>query len=133
LSPADLGHTLAVVDERTDDVDQTKETVGSSYGYLLPLLDVRQASTDAVNVFSPVRDGLRDGLRLSSPVLDELREDLEESSHDVKESSQRRFQLKSSRSPPREAMVRLLHHRREGTAHVERHRASSSGLKSVVS
>jgi len=49
------------------------------------LLDVRLASTDDVNVFANVLDGLRDGLPQPSPVLDQLREDVEESSDRVKE------------------------------------------------
>jgi hypothetical protein len=85
-SPADLGQTSAVLDERKDDLDPIKETVGSSFGRLLPLLDVRLASADDLNLFSPVLEGLRDGLSQPSPVLDELREDVEESSDHLKES-----------------------------------------------
>jgi hypothetical protein len=53
---------------------------------VLPLLDVRVAKTDDLNLFAPALEALRDGLPQPSPVLDELREDLEESSDHLKES-----------------------------------------------
>ncbi len=65
---------------RRDDLDQAKGKVGSSVGPLLPLLDVRLASADDLNVFSPVLEDLRDAPRDSSPGLEGLREDLEDSS-----------------------------------------------------
>jgi len=76
------------LDERKDDLEQIKETLGSSFGLLLLLLDVRPPSTDDLKLFSPVLEGLRDDVPQSSPVLDPLREDLEESSHRLNESSQ---------------------------------------------
>jgi hypothetical protein len=48
------GPRTAVVDVRRDDLDQAKGTVGSFVGPLLPLLAVRLASADDLNVFSPV-------------------------------------------------------------------------------
>jgi hypothetical protein len=121
--------------------------VGSSSGPLVHLLDVRRVSTDDVNLFADVLEGLRDGLPPPSPVLDKLREDLEESSHDVKEERDEvkkirddvkesrddvkksshdvkeslhvGLQLKSGRSELRAVGKRLLHHRQEGRAHVE--------------
>jgi hypothetical protein len=77
---------MGVLDERKDDVDASKETVGSSFGPLLPLLDGALASTDDVNLFADVLEGLRDGLSQPSPVLDELREDVEESSDHLEQS-----------------------------------------------
>ena len=95
MSPADLGNTSAVLDERKDDRDRPSETVGSSFGPLLPLLDVRPDWTDDLNPFSPALEGIRNGLRQPSHVLDELREDLDESSQrreefreELEESSQ---------------------------------------------
>jgi hypothetical protein len=89
LSPSDARapdvQTSAVLDERNDDVEPTKETVGLSFGPLLPLLDVRSTSTDDLNLFAAVLESLRHDLPQPSPVRGELRDDLEESSHDVKE------------------------------------------------
>ncbi len=50
----DLGRTSAVLAMTRADLDQAKGTVGSSVGPLLPLLAVRLASADDLNVFSPV-------------------------------------------------------------------------------
>jgi hypothetical protein len=86
MSPADLGNTSAVLDERKDDVDRAEGTVGSSFDPLVRLLDVRLASTDDVNRCADVLEGLRDGLPRPSPVLDELRQDVDESSDHVKKS-----------------------------------------------
>ena len=115
----DLGDSSALLDESKDDLDEANGIVGSSFRPLVRVLDVRRVSTDDVNLFPDVLDGLRDRLPQSSPVLDQLREDVEkfsdhakelrddvkqsrddvkESSHDVKESSQRRFGLQSSSS-----------------------------------
>jgi hypothetical protein len=90
--PCGPRETLAVLDERKDDVDRPKETVTLSFGSLLPLPDVRSTSTDDVNLFSAVLEVLRDDLPQSSPVLEELRDDVEKSSHDVKESRDDREQ-----------------------------------------
>ena len=59
--------------------------MGSSFGPLLILRDVRRAPADVVNLFSPVRGDLRDDLLAPPPDLDGLRDDLEESSDHVKE------------------------------------------------
>jgi hypothetical protein len=85
MSPADLGNTSAVLDERKDDVDRAEGTVGSSFDPLVRLLDVRRVSTDDVNLFADVLDELRDRLPQSSPVLDRLREDVEKFSDHVKQ------------------------------------------------
>ena len=76
------------------DVDRPRETVGSSFGLMVVLLDVRFASTDDVHPFSPALQGLRDRLSRRTPLLEELREDRDESSHygnkfrdDVEDSS----------------------------------------------
>jgi hypothetical protein len=55
--------------------------VGSSFGLLVVLLDVRFVSTDDVNPLSPARQGLRDRVSRRTPILDELRDDRDESSH----------------------------------------------------
>ena len=60
--------------------------MGSSFAPVVRLLDARLASTDDVNLFSDVLDGLRHGTSQPSAVLDELREDVEESSDHLKES-----------------------------------------------
>jgi hypothetical protein len=154
-SPADIGDTSAVLEERKDDVDRPRETVGSSFGLLVVLRDVRPVSTDDVNPFSPSLQGLRDRLSRPRPLLDELREDRDESSHygkrfrdDVeedfshylndsvhyrkdslhclKEASHRRFRPKSVRK-------RRLPCVQDGAAHVEGERASRFRLVAVVS
>jgi len=79
-SPADLGRASPLLTMRRADVDQAKGTVGSSVGPLLPLLAVRLASADDLNMLSPVLAGLREALPECSPALDGLREDLEDSS-----------------------------------------------------
>jgi len=61
------------------------ETVGSLSGPLLLLLADRLASTDDVNLLSPVLDRLRDAPPQSSPVRSEPRDDLEESSDRLRE------------------------------------------------
>jgi hypothetical protein len=72
------------------DLDQAKETVGSSVGPLLPLLDVRLASAHDLHAFSPVLEDLRDALPQPSAVLDGLREDLEDSPRRPPEFRERR-------------------------------------------
>jgi hypothetical protein len=146
-SPPDLGHPSSLLDERKDDGDRAKGTVGSSSDPLVHLLDVRRVSTDDLDLFSPALAGLRDGLSRPCPLLDELREDRDESSHyrkkyrdDVedashylkdslhylKEASHRRFRPKSARK-------RLLHRLYDDLAHVEGERASRFRLLAVVS
>jgi hypothetical protein len=68
-----------------DDLEQTKETVASSFARLPLLVDVRLVSTYDLSLFSSVKGDPRDGLPQLSPVLDELRKDREESFHHVKE------------------------------------------------
>jgi hypothetical protein len=67
--------------------------VGSFFGCLLVLLDVRRDWTDYLNPFSHALKGFRDRLSRSCPLRDELREESEESpdcrknfDDDVKES-----------------------------------------------
>jgi hypothetical protein len=128
--------------------------VGSSFGLLLVLRDVRPVSTDDVNRFSPPLQGLRDRLSRPGPLLDELREDRDESSHygenfrddvdDVthylndslhylkdsldylKEASHRRFRPKSVRKRPLPCV-------QDGAADVEGARASRFRPVAVVS
>jgi hypothetical protein len=53
-----------------DDVDRANGTVGSSFGPVVLLRDVRRVSTDDVNLFADVLDDLRDRPPQSSPALD---------------------------------------------------------------
>jgi hypothetical protein len=55
--------------------------VGSSFGLLIVLCDVRPVSPDDGNPFSPALQGLRDRLSRPRPLRGELREDRDESSH----------------------------------------------------
>jgi hypothetical protein len=50
----DLGRASALLTMRRADLDQAKGTVDSFVGPLLPRLDVRLASPDALHAFSPV-------------------------------------------------------------------------------
>jgi hypothetical protein len=141
-----------LVDERRDDLDPTKETVGSSSGPVLLLPDVRIASADDLNLFSPALEGLVDRPRQPPHVLDGLREDVEESSHHLcerrddrdqssddvvksshygDESSQRRFQLESARCGPTAVVERLPHDGDEGAPHVDGQLASRFRLPHV--
>ena len=71
--PADLGHSSSVLDERKADRDRFTETVGSSSGPVLLLLDVRLASADDLDLLSAVRSELRNLLGRFPPVLGEFR------------------------------------------------------------
>ncbi len=73
---ADLGHSSPVLDERKADRDRFTETVGSSSGPLLLLLDVRLVSSDDRNPLSPVRGELRNLLGRPRPDGGKLRDDL---------------------------------------------------------
>jgi NAD(P)-dependent dehydrogenase (short-subunit alcohol dehydrogenase family) len=75
------GDTSVVLAERKPDVERRRETVGSSFGLLVVLLDVGFVWTDDVNPVSPALQGLRDRLSRLTPSAHELREDRDESSH----------------------------------------------------
>jgi hypothetical protein len=125
------------------------------------LRDVRPASTDDVNPFSPALQGLRDRLSRPGPLLDDLREDRDEPSHhgkkvrdDVEDFSHylndslhylndslhylndSLHYLKEAsdrRFRPKSVRKRRLSCVRDGAAYVEGERASRFRLVAVVS
>jgi hypothetical protein len=136
-SAADLGDTSAVLEERKDDVDGPRETVGSSFGPVVLLLDVRRVSTDDVNLFADVLDDLRDRPPQSSPVLDQLREDVGRFSDHVKKL---RADVKELRDPVnelrdhvkelRDDVEKSSHCVKESSQRRLRPKSSRSGLRS---
>jgi methyl-accepting chemotaxis protein len=114
-------------------LDRLREDVGNFSDHVEQSSDVVEQSRDDVEQSRDVVEQSRDDVEQSRDDVEQSSDVVEKSSHYVKESSERRSRPKSSSSGPREARIRLLHRRQEGRAHVEQHRASSSGLKSVVS
>ena len=135
--------------------------MGSSFGLLVVLCDVRPASTDDVDPFPPALQGLRDRLSRPRPLRGDLREDRDESSdygknirddvedishylkeslHYLKESLHYRKEslhyLKEAshrRFRPKSARKRRLACVQDGVAYVEGERASRFRLVAVVS
>jgi hypothetical protein len=57
------GLLVLLASARQARADRASGTVGPSFGPLVPLLDARRVSTDGVNLFANVLEGLRDDLR----------------------------------------------------------------------